>query len=136
MYSQNKIRITITYVITLISIVLGVLMGFLILEEHMVGETGFHKNPQESLRLTAYFKNDKPVVSITNLGSGEVEVQMIFLEGQNYMDFDTPVDLTVKPNETVETKTDIVKPKPGTYTVKVRLSNGQTISCKIMVAAE
>lgn len=135
MHRQNKIRIPTPYIMMLASIVLGSLIGSLILRGYMGKGEVFHKNPQESFQVTAYFKDDKLIVSITNLGAYEVEVQMIFIEGQNYIDFDTPL-LVVKPNETIEVKTDIMKPNPGIYTVKVRLSNGQTINHKVTVTAD
>lgn len=136
MHHQNKIGMQKPYIIMLASIVLGSLIGFLILQEHIGEGEVFHKIPQGNLQLAAYFKDDKLMVSITNLGVYEIEVQMIFIEGQNYIDFDTPLNLVVKPNETIEIKTDIMKPNPGTYTVKVRLSNGQTINHKIRVTTD
>lgn len=134
MHRSNKIQAYILYGITLSSLILGALIGLLILQEHLSEGAIFNKNSQESLQLNAYFKNDRLVVSITNLGNSEVEIQIVFLEGQNYIDFDAPINLMVKSGETAEIQTDIMKPKPGTYTVKVRLSNGQTINCKITVA--
>lgn len=132
MFSQNKIQVT--SVILLFSTILGVTIGFLILQEETSKWTIYpHKASQENLQLTARFRNNKLVVFITNLGGSEVEIQIIFLEGNNYMDFDIPVNLAVKSGETAEIQTNIIQPDPGTYTVKVRLSNGQTISCKITV---
>lgn len=89
---------------------------------------------QESIQATAYFRNGKLVVTIANPGSREVEVQMIFLEGRGYMDFDMFINAVVAPGEKTEIETDIVKPEQsGMYTVRIRLSNGQTIDCKVNV---
>ena len=127
-------QIHVNYVVGVTSVVLGVLISLVILQTQLGSELGSGKDVQESIKATAYFKNEKLVVSITNLGSREVEVQMIFLEGRDYMDFDMFINEAIAPGEKTEIETDIMKPeRSGIYTVRIRLSNGQTIDCRVNV---
>jgi len=117
-----------------VSVVLGVLISLAILQSQTEDVLGGGKGVQESIQATAYFRNGKLVVTIANLGSRGVEVQMIFLEDKDYMDFDMFINAAIAPGEKTEIETDIMKPeRSGTYTVRIRLSNGQTIDCKVNV---
>ncbi|RLF17767.1 MAG: hypothetical protein DRZ82_09475 [Thermoprotei archaeon] len=122
------------FVVSLISAVLGVLICLVILQLYGGSVPSNHEVTQETIQVSAYFRNGKLVVSITNLGRKEVEVQMVFLEGKGYMDFDLLVDVPIAPGETREIETDIMQPESsGRYTVRVRLSNGQTVDTYVIV---
>ncbi|MBS7640640.1 MAG: hypothetical protein QXJ19_03255 [Candidatus Bathyarchaeia archaeon] len=119
------------YIVALASMLLGVLVGLLIIQDYAGRGIGLCGNHQEEFQLKAEFRNGRLVVSITNLGSSEVEVQMVFLEGRDYIDFEAPINVPVKPGDTVEIRTEIMQPDGGTCTVRVKLSNGRTLDCKI-----
>jgi len=117
-----------------ISVVLGVLISLAILQLQTGDVLGDYEDSQEVIQATAYFRNGKLVVVIANLGSEEVGVQMIFLEGRNYMDFDMFVNAAIAPGERTEIETDIMMPESsGRYTVRIRLTNGQTVDCTVDV---
>ena len=127
-------QLHVNYVVGVVSVVLGVLISLAILQLQTGGVLGGGEGVQEVIQATAYFRNGKLVVTIANPGSREVEVQMIFLEGRDYMDFDMFINAAVAPGEKTEVETDIVKPESsGKYTVRIRLSNGQTIDCSVNV---
>lgn len=119
------------YIVALASMLLGALVSLFIIQEYVSKGIGIYGNPQEEFQLKAEFRNGRLVVSITNLGSSEVEVQMVFLEGRNYIDFEAPINVLVKPGDTAEIRTEIMQPNGGTYTVRVKLSNGRTLDCKV-----
>jgi len=129
---RPPIKIQRTYVIVLASIVLGVIASLMIFQEYLGSGVSAFTSSREDLQLTAHFRDGRLIVTIANLGSNEVEVQIIFLEGRNYVDFDTLPDAVVKPGEVKEIKTDIMQPEKGTYNVRVKLSNGKTVSCKVI----
>ncbi len=127
-------RLHANYVVAAVSVILGILISLAILQLQTEDVLDGNGDVQEAIQATAYFRNGKLVVAITNLGSKEVGVQMIFLEGKNYMDFDMFINVVVAPGETTEIETDIMKPETsGKYTVRIRLSNGQTVDCTIDV---
>jgi len=126
------IKIQRTHVIILASIVLGIIASLMIFHGYVGRGVSVFVGPREDLQLTAHFRNGRLIVTIANLGSNEVEVQMIFLEGRNHIDFDAPLDAVVKPGEIKEIKTDMMQPEKGTYNVRVKLSNGKTVSCKVI----
>lgn len=120
------------YIVALISTVLGILIGLLIIHWYTGGEIGPHK--KMDFQLNASFQDGFLIVSITNLRGDEVIVEMIFLEGKDHIDFDMPNNVTIKPGETVSVRTSIMQPASrGLYIVRVKLSNGRMIHCKITV---
>mgnify|MGYP000023413931 CR=1 FL=1 len=127
-------QLHVKYVVAVVSVVLGILISLVILQSQTGSVLGGFEDTQEVIQATAYFRNGKLIVTITNLGSREVEVQMIFLEGRNYMDFDMFINAVIAPGERTEIETDIMQPEsPGRYTVRIKLSNGQTVDCSVDV---
>jgi len=90
------------------------------------------ENPKQSIIAYAYFRNEQLVIQVRNLGNEEVEVSTVYLIGQKFMDYEMFVNEVIKPGETIEIETNIMKPaQRGTYTVKISFSNGLTIKCDV-----
>jgi hypothetical protein len=122
------------YIVGLTSLILGILICLALLQTKPSSTSSVGRDVGEDIQITAYFRNDELVIIITNSGSTEIEVQMVLLEGKNYVDFDALINTVVNPGEKKEIKTNIIKPRnPGTYTVKIRLSNGRVINYNIVV---
>lgn len=128
---RNLSRIQAAHMILLASAVLGVSLGFMVAQTYSGEWMELFKRSREDLQVTAFFRNERLVVYITNLGSSRIEVQLIFLEGENYVDFEALTNVTVNPGETTEIQTNIMRPVRGTYTLRIKLSDGRTISYKI-----
>lgn len=121
------------HLMALVSVVLGALIGFTIMWG-CAGGIGLNESSKEGFLLTAFFLNERLVISISSMSNSEVAVEIIFLEGMNYVDFEMPTNVLIKPGEKIELQTNIMQPtEKGIYVVKVKLSNGRILSCRVAV---
>jgi len=120
------------HIIAISSTIIGLLLCLLVVQMPINNLEGSSENPKQPIVASAYFRDEELVVQVRNLGNQEVEVLAVYLIGQELVDYEMLINEVIKPGETIEIETNIIKPaQRGTYTVKISFSNGLTIECDV-----